>query len=137
MTFTPDSQFVYYVANEKTGEPNVLYRVPTLGGVRTKILTDIAAPVSFSPDGSEMTFMRGSKETNRSLLLIAASDGTRERILLTGNDGEAFFGGGATRPLTDFTGGDIYNFAFSADGSHLYVARGYGIRNAVLIRNFK
>lgn len=92
-TFTPDSQFVYFVANENKGEPNALYRVPTLGGVKTKILTDIAAPVSFSPDGNEMTFMRGNRETNQSLLMIAASDGTRERILLTGKVGEAFFGG--------------------------------------------
>lgn len=45
--------------------------------------------------------------------------------------------GDASRPLTDFTSGDIYNFAFSTDGSQLYVARGYGIRNVVLIRNFR
>lgn len=41
------------------------------------------------------------------------------------------------RPLTDFTGGDIYNFAFSDDGAKLFVARGYSIRNAVLISNFR
>lgn len=97
-TFTPDSQFVYFAVNENGGDLNVLYRVPTLGGVKTKILTDVAAPVSFSPDGSEMAFMRGNKETNQSSLVIAASDGTRERILLTGNVGEAFFGGGAWSP---------------------------------------
>ncbi len=97
-TFTPDSQFVYYVATEKASEPTVLYRVPTLGGVRTKILTDIAAMPSFSPDGSEMTFMRPNKETNQSMLLIAASDGTREGILVTGNVGEVFYGGGAWSP---------------------------------------
>jgi Tol biopolymer transport system component len=39
--------------------------------------------------------------------------------------------------LTDFTSGDIYNFAFAADGSRLYLARGYAVTNAVLISNFK
>jgi Tol biopolymer transport system component len=41
-------------------------------------------------------------------------------------------GGGAKR-LTDFTGGSIYHFAYSHDGSRLFVARGHQIRDAILI----
>ena len=39
--------------------------------------------------------------------------------------------------LTNFTSGDIYNFAFSPDGTRLFAARGYAVRNAVLITNFR
>jgi len=45
--------------------------------------------------------------------------------------------GGAAHPLTNFTNGMIHNFAYSPDGSRLYVARGYPIRDAVLIKNFR
>jgi Tol biopolymer transport system component len=45
--------------------------------------------------------------------------------------------GSATRPLTDFKSGSIYNFAFSTDGARLYLARGYDIHDAVIIRNFR
>jgi len=97
-TFSPDSQFVYFVANENDGGPNVLYRVPALGGAKTKVTTDVATSVSFSPDGGEMAFMRGDRQTNRSLLLIAGSDGTGERVLVTGNADDDFYGGGAWSP---------------------------------------
>lgn len=82
-TFTPDSQFVYFIVSETPDAPDALYRVPTLGGVRTKILTDIEAPVSFSPNGREMVFGRRNQEASQSSLVIASSDGTRERVLLT------------------------------------------------------
>jgi Tol biopolymer transport system component len=45
--------------------------------------------------------------------------------------------GGQPRPLTDFKIESIYNFAYSADGSRLYVARGQQIRDAMLIRDIR
>jgi len=45
--------------------------------------------------------------------------------------------GGEPKPLTDFKIASIYNFAYSADGSRLFVARGQQIRDAILIRNLK
>lgn len=97
-SFTPDSQFVYFVANEDANSPNVLYRVPTHGAVKTKVMSDVATAVSFSPDGSEMVFMRGNKETNQSQMVIASSDGEREKIVLTSDVGETFFGSGEWSP---------------------------------------
>jgi Tol biopolymer transport system component/DNA-binding winged helix-turn-helix (wHTH) protein len=97
-TFSPDSQFIYFVANEKPTEPNVLYRIPALGGVRTKILTDIATPVSISPDGEELVFMRVSQEPSGSSLIVASSDGTRDRVLLTRVRDEAISTGIAWSP---------------------------------------
>ena len=40
------------------------------------------------------------------------------------------------RRLTDFSSGDIYNFAYSHDGSRLYLARGFHTQDAVLISGF-
>lgn len=94
--FTPDSQFVYFVIFENgTG---TLYRIPTFGGARTKILSGIAGMPSFSPDGSEMVFMRGNSEG--SMIIIAASDGSRERKVLsfTKQDLASLYGGGAWSP---------------------------------------
>jgi len=41
--------------------------------------------------------------------------------------------GGEPKPLTDFTSGSIYHFAYSLDGTRLFLARGQQIRDAVLI----
>jgi Tol biopolymer transport system component len=38
------------------------------------------------------------------------------------------------RQLTNFTSGEIYNFAFSSDGKTLILARGYPNRDVVLIK---
>ncbi len=45
--------------------------------------------------------------------------------------------GGKPRRFTNFTSGTIYRYAFSPDGSKLFVARGYPTHDAVLIRNFR
>ena len=44
--------------------------------------------------------------------------------------------GSAPGPLTNFQKGYIYEYAYSHDGTKLYVARGYQIRDAVIIKNF-
>lgn len=54
----------------------------------------------------------------------------------TGNVWVQSISGSAPRPLTNFTKGYVYSYAFSRDGKKLYVARGYQIRDAVMIKNF-
>ncbi len=82
-TFSPDGAFVYFTVRDNANAPWSLYRVSTLGGAQTKILTDINSPVSFSPGGKEMVFQRSNQQTGESSLVIAASDGKEERILLS------------------------------------------------------
>jgi hypothetical protein len=43
-----------------TGEAS-LYRVPTIGGPQSKVLGGVNTPVSFSPDGNEIVFLRFDK----------------------------------------------------------------------------
>jgi Tol biopolymer transport system component/DNA-binding winged helix-turn-helix (wHTH) protein len=83
ITFTPDSAAVYYLASREGEKVASLYRVGALGGVPTKILTGISGPVSFSPDASEMAFVRQDPVNPRTQLVVAASDGSRERVVLT------------------------------------------------------
>ena len=81
-TFSPDSQFIYFLSKDSPDVEFSLYRVPTLGGVETKILTGVDSPVSFSPDGREMVFRRQNETAMEDLIIVAASDGSSERTLL-------------------------------------------------------
>src|SRR6266702_4794952 len=60
-TFSKDGDYIYYVL----GEPNnpatrALYQVPALGGASRKVIENVASPVTLSPDGMRLAFVRGS-----------------------------------------------------------------------------
>ena len=88
-TFAPDGQFVYYTVFDKQDVKGSLYRVPTLGGVQTKLLTNIDSSVSFSPDGKQIAFVRYNPASESSQIVVASSNGTEERILITRKEGES------------------------------------------------
>jgi Tol biopolymer transport system component len=78
ITFSKDGDYIYYVL----GEPNnpttrALYQVPALGGASRKLIENVASPVSLSPDGTRLAFMRGSP--TQTALVVANADGTGER----------------------------------------------------------
>ena len=74
MTFSRDGNELYYVI--KANDAGTLYKIPLLGGTPVKLLERIDCPVSFSPDGARLAFIRGDyPNRGESGLFIANSDG--------------------------------------------------------------
>jgi Tol biopolymer transport system component len=61
----------------------VLYQMPVLGGTPHQLIEDVDSPVTFSPDGQQMAFVRNSSAEANSKLIIVHADGTSERVLAT------------------------------------------------------
>jgi len=73
--FSRDGEFVYYsVFDNPLG---TLFQVPVLGGSPRRIMAGVTSPVTLSPDGKQLAFVRPS--SSESNLLVANSDGTGER----------------------------------------------------------
>ena len=82
VTFSPDGTNLYYVT--KLNDPGTLYRMPMLGGTPVKLLEGIDGPVSFSPDGKRLAFVRGDyPNAGESGLYIADVDGSNEQQIAT------------------------------------------------------
>jgi serine/threonine protein kinase/Tol biopolymer transport system component len=81
LTFSPDGNYIYFVVFDDSINQYVLYRTPALGGVTEKILEDVDTPISFSPDGTEFTFVRGYPSDKQTALMVSTADGKQTRIL--------------------------------------------------------
>jgi serine/threonine protein kinase len=76
-TFSPDGEFVYYVASlERNKFVPTLYRIPVLGGTPTKVLDRVASAVGFSIDGAQFAFVR--RNADSFALMVANTDGSGE-----------------------------------------------------------
>ena len=91
-TFSPDGKFVYFIANTTRERRNDLYRVATLGGPPEKLLDGVSGYVSFSPDGTEMLFLRINSELKERSLVIASSDGKGGERQILNSDENLMFG---------------------------------------------
>lgn len=74
LIFSRDGNYLYCVAQPK-GSARILEQVPSVGGSPRTILSDIDSPITFSPDGTQIAFVRNSSKDNTSSLMIANSDG--------------------------------------------------------------
>ena len=84
LTFTPDGSYLYFVRIEPQRPTiGVLYKVPVLGGMPQQLIEDVDSPVTFSPEGQQMAFVRDSSADANSKLIIAHADGSNERVLAT------------------------------------------------------
>jgi Tol biopolymer transport system component len=83
LTFSPDDTYIYYEKLDSIPCPTCygLYRVPMVGGTPQKLIADVDSAVTFSPDGKRFAFVRNSNERKEVALIIADSDGTKERPL--------------------------------------------------------
>lgn len=57
LTFSPDGNYVYYVATEKNSTTGALFQVPALGGSPRKLLGEVDTSITFSPAGNEFAFV--------------------------------------------------------------------------------
>jgi serine/threonine protein kinase/Tol biopolymer transport system component len=87
-TVTPDGAFVNYVRQAPQQRPE-LWQIPFLGGTSRRLLSGVGGRVGFSPDGRQMAFTRVTAP-GQSELVIAASDGSSERVLATRSLPEGF-----------------------------------------------
>jgi serine/threonine protein kinase len=83
LSISPDSNYVYYVASERS-EPNIgnLEQLSLLGGPPRRIATDVEFWYSLSPDGTRVVFCRFSALTRESAITIAAIDGGGEQVVV-------------------------------------------------------
>jgi Tol biopolymer transport system component len=161
-TISPDSKWVYYIAQLRDRERLKAYlRKTSIDGSETFNLKEMDGDLmpELSPDGKLIASLVGGR-----LRILSSSDGAlvssleadklahpwgsakwttdgKSLIYLVtrGNTSNVWvqsLSGSASRPLTNFPQGYVYEYAFSRDGKKLYVARGYQIRDAVLIKNF-
>jgi Tol biopolymer transport system component/predicted Ser/Thr protein kinase len=82
VTFSPDGNYLYFIRSEKaTFNFSNLYQIPSLGGAATQIAKDVDTAASFSPDGKQITYVRGTPEKGLWSLMQASNDGSGERTL--------------------------------------------------------
>lgn len=79
ITFSPDSNSIFYVKYETDSAIAGLYQVPVLGGAARKILTDIDSQISFAPDKKHFTFVRNYLSRNEAHLIIANLDDANQQ----------------------------------------------------------
>jgi Tol biopolymer transport system component len=91
LTFSRDSNHIYYPAKEKGVANYTLYRIPLLGGTPQKILADLPNPISFAPDGQRFVYRRSFPGRSGSALYVANADGSGEQQIAWLNPPEFFW----------------------------------------------
>jgi len=79
ITFSKDGDYIYYVLGEPSGSARTLYQVGTLGGASRKIIENVASPITLSPEGTRLAFIRRDVADRETALVVANADGTGER----------------------------------------------------------
>ena len=84
--FTPDGNFIYFLKRESAAADEAdLYRAPILGGTPQLTVHEADNPITFSPDGQRIAYVRtGHPDADQFSLLIANADGSGEKQLVAG-----------------------------------------------------
>ncbi len=91
VVFAPDGGSVYFTLRDDSHPQWTLLRMPVLAGAVTELIRKVHSPITFSPDGRQLAFLRANTETNEISIVIAdAADGKRERTIVTRRAPEKF-----------------------------------------------
>ena len=94
VAFSRDGNFVYYTARERGSLEGALHQIPVLGGAARKIIDDVDSPVTVSPDGRQLAFIRQDPGRKEAALVVAGAQGGEERKVATRPMRERFSLGG-------------------------------------------
>ncbi|HKW32080.1 MAG TPA: protein kinase [Candidatus Acidoferrum sp.] len=84
VTFSPDGNYLYFVRrDDEEHRVSSLYRAPVLGGAPQVLIKDVDSPVTFSPDGQRLAYLRARHDSPVWDLLVANKDGSPDRALFT------------------------------------------------------
>ena len=85
LTLSPDGNYLYFVRRDDEEHTIAsLYRAPVLGGNPQLLIKDVDSPVTFSPDGQHLAYLRARHDSPLWDLLVANKDGSPDRALFTG-----------------------------------------------------
>jgi Tol biopolymer transport system component/DNA-binding winged helix-turn-helix (wHTH) protein len=162
-TVSPDGEYVVYDTLRSRNEASypLLFRVAANGGEPEQLGAVECSQPAYSPDGKMISCIGANNEA----IVTSADNGDEIRRFSFPTNATSNFGTGwlpdssaltliinekaasniwvfpldrdEPRRLTNFTSGVIYRFAFSPDGSRLFLARGYPAQDAVLITNYR
>ena len=92
--FAPDGDHIYFLKRESAAaDESDLYRAPILGGTPQLTVHEADNPITFSPDGKRIAYVRtGHPEPGKFCLLTAQPDGSDEKVLRVGPIAEEPFG---------------------------------------------
>lgn len=163
-TVSPDSRWVYYGSrtfeaenwksdlrkiNIETGETMVLREwdksdlVPHISpdGKSISTFADNKIKIFSASDGALLNLLEAPAQSNMQSGAKWTPDGHALTYQVYSDNSvnlwQQAFDKTPPRPLTNFSKGYVYFHAYSNDGRRLYVARGYHLRDAVLISNWR
>lgn len=88
VTFSLDSNYLYFTNRHSQSDSGTLYQVPVSGGSVTKIKDGVSSPITFSPSGDSFAFVRHDVADGEYSLIVARTDGAPERVIATRRNGK-------------------------------------------------
>jgi serine/threonine protein kinase/Tol biopolymer transport system component len=79
LSFARNGAFIYYIRREQNA--GHLYQATKLGGSSRRLLSNVDSPITLSPDGQQIAFVRRNSSAGEYVLMIAQADGSGERRL--------------------------------------------------------
>ncbi len=81
LIFSPDGDYLFYVARENNAAP-ALYQIPALGGSPRKLSPNVGNFMALSPDGARVASIRKAPDEGKDVLVVSNVDGSGERRLV-------------------------------------------------------